>query len=131
MADTVVTTVLSKGPRYAIIRMTNISDGTGESLVTKADISTYDLGQGVAPTKSQVKEIQWSIQGFTSVRLYWDHTTDDTVDVLAAGNGYRDYSLAGMLPDPATAGGTGDLLLTTAGATSGATYDILITLLLS
>lgn len=131
MADSVNTLVVQKGPRYYIARFTNISDGTGESLVTKVDLSTLDLGNGVVPTKTSVKEIQYSIQGFSSVRLYWDHTTDDIIDILAAGNGYREYGTLGFLSDPASAGGTGNVLLTTAGASATATYDITLVLTLS
>lgn len=131
MADTVTTQILASGPRYHTVHLTNISDGTGESGVIKVDISTLNLGNGVAPTRTSVKEIQWSIQGFTSVRFYWDHTTDDTIGVLAAGNGYAEFGMLGFLSDPGSAGGTGDILLTTAGATTGATYDITLVLTLS
>lgn len=131
MADSVSTQVIQTGPRYYIARFTNISDGTGESLVNKVDISTLNLDNGTAPTKTSVKEIQYSIQGFTSVRLYWDHTTDDIIDILAAGNGYREYGTLGFLSDPGSAGGTGDVLLTTAGASATATYDITLVLSLS
>ena len=130
MADTVSTQVLTAGPRYYIARFTNISDGTGETLVTKVDISTLLTDKGIAPTKTSVEEIQWSIQGFTAVSLYWDHTTDDVIDVLAAGNGYREYGDLGYLKDPGSAGGTGDILLSTLGASSGATYDITLVLML-
>lgn len=132
MADLVDIKYISKGPRYATARLTNISDGTGESLVKKIDISGLTLGPGpVVPTNLSVKEIQWSIQGFTSVRLFWDHTTPDLIDVMAAGNGYLEYGMLGMLSDPGTAGGTGSILLTTAGAVSDATYDITIVLTMS
>lgn len=130
MADTVSTIVLAAGPRNYVARFTNISDGTGESLVLKVDISTLSLGNGVAPTKVSVKEIQWSIQGFTSVQLYWDHTVDVLISALASGNGYAEYGTLGMLIDPG-ATPTGDVLLSTAGAISGATYDITLALVLS
>lgn len=131
MADTVTTQVIAAGPRYHVIHMTNVSDGTGESLVTKVNLSTLSLGNGVVPTKTSVKEIQWSIQGFTSVRLYWDHTTDNTIAVLAQGNGYSEFGMLGMLSDPASAGGTGNVLLSTAAPIAGATYDITLVLTLS
>lgn len=128
MADTVTTAVLANGPRQYAVRLTNISDGTGESNVIKVDLSTLQLANGNAPTYSGVKEIQWAVQGFTSVRLSWDRTTDVQIDLLA-GNGYRDYATIGPLVDNGT-GGTGDVLLTTAGAVSGATYDITLVLYL-
>lgn len=131
MADVVDTIVLLNGKRRYIARFTNVSDGTGETAVIKVDKSTLTNSNGTEPTTLNVESIQWSIQGFTSVRLLWDHTTDDEIDVLASGNGYRDYSQAGALKDPASAGQTGDILLTTAGAISGATYDITLSLILS
>jgi hypothetical protein len=39
--------------------------------------------------------------------------------------------MLGFLSDPGSAGGTGDILLTAAGATTGATYDITLVLTLS
>lgn len=125
MADTVDNKVIFTGPNKYIIRCTNVSDGTGESAVAKVDISTLTGPDHVnAPTKTVIEEIQWSIQGFTSVRLFWDHTTDDEIAVLGTGNGYFNFKNAGGLVDPASSGGTGDIVLTTAGAVSGATYDI-------
>lgn len=127
MADVVDTIALISGQNRRVIRITNVSDGTGESAVIKVDKSTFVGPDGVnEPGKLVIEEIQWSIQGFSSVRLFWDHTTDDEVCVLGTGNGYFNYRSVGGLVDPASAGQTGDLLLTTAGAISGATYDITI-----
>lgn len=123
MADTVASNVIFKGSQRYAVQITNISDGTGESGVTKVDISTLTGPQNVAPTAVTLEEVLWNVQGFTSVRLYWDHTTDDVMKVLNA-SGYHDYTKVGGLKDPRSPGGTGDVLLTTSGAASGATYDI-------
>lgn len=131
MADAVDTIVQFSGTRRHIVRLTNVSDGTGESAVIKVDISTLTNSKGVAPTRVNVESIQWAIQGFSSVKLLWDHTTDDELAVLSAGTGYRDFSQAGALKDPSSTGGTGDILLTTVGASATATYDILLSLILS
>jgi hypothetical protein len=125
MADTVDTIVLFSGRRRRVIRITNVSDGTGESAVVKVDKSALTGPDGTEPSKLVIEWIEHTIQGFSSVRLLWDHTTDDEAVVLS-GNGAKDYRSAGGLIDPASAGDTGDLLLTTAGAISGATYDITI-----
>lgn len=127
MADTVASNVIFNGSQRYAVQLTNISDGTGESGVTKVDISTLTGPQNVAPTAVTLEEVLWDIQGFTSVRLYWDHTTDDLMKVLS-GSGYHDYSKAGGLHDPRSAGGTGDILLTTDGAGVGSTYDITLVL---
>lgn len=129
MADIVTTHILTAGPRYYTARFSNVSDGTGESLVKKVDISTLFTDKGLAPTKTAVKEIQWSIQGFTSVSLYWDHTTDALIDVLAPGNWSREYGELGYLIDKGT-GETGDVLLSTTGASAGDSYDIVLVLML-
>lgn len=125
MADTVDTIVVHKGTRIYVQRLTNISDGTGESGVTKLNLSTLIGPSGVkAPTYCKLREVSWSIQGFTSVRLYWDHTTDDEIIVLGTGYGYMNFADVGGLVDPRSAGGTGNVLLSTAGTTSGNTYTI-------
>lgn len=124
MADTVNSTVLQSGGRRHIVQIMNISDGTGESAVIKVDRSTLVNNDGIEPAKMALEEITWSIQGFTSVRLAWDHTADDELVTLSTGNGYFNFKDIGCLQDPASAGGTGDIVLTTAGAVANATYDI-------
>ena len=126
MADTVTTEYLFQGQRRHVIHLTGISDGTGESGVTKVDISTLTFNGGQVPTYTAIDQIEYHIQGYTSIRLYWDHTTDDEIAILPAGQGWWDKNAEGGKPDPRSAGGTGDILLTSAGAVSGATYDITI-----
>jgi hypothetical protein len=131
MADTVDTITQFSGKNRLLVRIANISDGTGESAVVKVDKSTLTNAYGLEPAKLIVMSIHSMVQGFSSIRLYWDHTTDDELAILPAGIAYRDFTEAGGLADPGSAGGTGDIILTTAGAVSGATYDILLDLLLS
>lgn len=125
MADTVDSLVVFAGKRRRVVRFTNISDGTGESAVVKFDISALTGLSGAAPSKLVVEWIEYDIQGFTSVRLYWDATADDEIAVLS-GQGVLDWTAYGGLTDPASSGATGDILLTTNGATSGDTYTITI-----
>ncbi len=128
MVDTVDVRPLFIGAQRVAYRLTNISDGTGESAVVKVDISTLIGPDNIAaPTRTVVEQIEWSIQGFSSIRLFWDHTTDDEIAVLA-GAGFKDYRSVGGLCDPGSSGGTGDVLLTTAGNAANATYDITIVL---
>lgn len=134
MPDNVVTQVLGAGPMRRVVHLANISDGTGETAVIKVVKASLllDLGGNAAalvPTSIDIEWARWAVQGFSSVRLFWDHTTDDLAMVLS-GNGYEDFDQRGPLADPRSAGGTGDILLTTAGALSGATYDITLGLLL-
>lgn len=128
MADVVDTLVLQTGSkRTYCARFTNVSDGTGEAAVVKVDLSALIGPNGRAPLSTSVMEMRWNIQGFTSVRLFWAHTTPDEITVLS-GNGYVDYTDFGGLADPRTAGGTGNITITTAGAAAGATYDISLVL---
>lgn len=126
MADAVTTTVLYQEGSIYVVHLTNISDGTGESAVIKVDRSTLTQS-GAEPTGLTIMSARWAVQGFNSVRLLWDHTTDDVAMVLT-GSGYEDFREFGGKPDPASTGGTGDLLLTTNGGSSGATYDITLVL---
>lgn len=126
MADTVDVDVLQNDKFTYAIHMTCISDATGESNVTKIDRSALLNIGGVAPVAIDIMEVRWAIQGFSYVKLSWDHSTDD-VALLLNGNGYDNFEERGGLRDPrssAVTGASGDLLLTSVGAASGATYDI-------
>lgn len=124
MADTVDSVVVFAGTRRRVVRLTGISDGTGESDVVKVDVSTLTGPDGSAPTYTAIEEISWDIQGYTSIRLEWDATTDDEIVTLGPGTGYMSWKDAGGLVDPKSAGTTGDILLTTNGHSSGDTYTI-------
>lgn len=136
MADRVDTLDVFTGKDKIVRRILCVSDGTGETTVVKIQKSTLTNWLGSAPSKLGLEQIQWSIQGFSSVELLWDHTTDDEIIELAAGNGMRLMKNipgldSGVLWDPASAGGTGDVILTSRGAVNGASYDILMTFRLS
>lgn len=136
MADRVDTLDVFSGKEKLIRRLTNVSDGTGETNVAKVTKSGLVAWSGNAPSKLGIYMIQWSIQGFSSIELDWDHTTADEIAVLAAGAGMRLFGQtpgidSGVLWDPFSAGGTGNLILTTRGAVANATYDILIGLRLT
>lgn len=135
-ADAVTKVVIADTATHYVIHLTNISDGTNESAVVKADKSAIAVAtDGVEANSLDIEQVRWNIQGFTSVRLLWDHTTDDVAMALG-GSGYDDFrgldgGVKGLsrtlgLQDPRSAGGTGDLLLTTVGGSSGSTYDITI-----
>jgi len=126
MVDTVDTLNVFIGTRKRVYRFTNTSDSTGESAVIKIDRSGLVGPNGSVPTYIVIEEIQWSIQGFTSVSLLWDDGTDDEIVTLAAGTGVASWVEFGGLKPPQVPGsaGEGDVLLTTAGAVAGATYTI-------
>lgn len=126
MADTVDTNVIFQGTQRYTVQLISTSDGTGESDVVKVDISTL-VGPipPAAPTKVAIEKVQYAIQGFTSVLIKFDRGTDVVALRLPTGSGLKDFSKEFGIVDDGT-GGTGDVLLTTAGAVSGATYDIIL-----
>lgn len=130
MADLVDTLVLLNGKRRYRVRFTNVSDGTGETNVAKVIKSTLTNLNGTVPGRLAIEKIQFSIGGFTSVRLFFDHTVPDEAAILGPGVGFIDYNPA--LVDPASAGGTGNITFTTAPVTptAGSTYDITLYLIL-
>lgn len=123
MADAVTTDIVFSGGREYVMHITNLCDGTGESAVTKLDISALLTSAGAAPTAVALLEAKWTVQGFTYITLAWDHTTNDTM-LRCAGNDYVTFRDVGGLLDPRSAGATGDIVLTTVGNTAGDTYDI-------
>ncbi len=127
MADTVSTQVLSNGPRNYVVRLQGTSDATGESAVKKVDASTLFGPDGQnAPTGFSIKKVDYSISGFTSVQLLFDATTDD-VALTLSGDGNKVFDPP--IPDPRSTGTTGDILLTSNGASSGDAYDITLSLI--
>lgn len=130
MADAVLVTTLMQGQDKMVLQMTSVSDGTGEANVTKLSLASILNQSGTAATRCGILEAQYSISGFSSVRLAWDHTTDDRALVMATGNGYRDFRDSTPWMDPQSTGGNGDLLLTSASPAVGAAYDITLVLAL-
>jgi hypothetical protein len=85
MADTVRTLTVRNAVAlngWLVVNCTSESDGTGESAVAKIDISTFTCRNGSAATYSIVHRIEYNVTGM-SVRLHWDHTTDDTIAELS------------------------------------------------
>jgi len=128
MADALTSQVIQDGGHTAVLKYTNISDGTGQSAAILVDAS----GLSVDPVTKQacngvtLQTITFSNIGM-GVELLWDATTDvpllnlpqdweDTIDFSAFG-----------IPNNAGAGKTGDILVTTVGATAGDTYLLVLT----
>ena len=128
MADAVTTTTVIDGARTAVIYCTNTSDGTGESAVTKVDVSGLSsLQNGTACTGVRLEKIVFSNVGM-GVKLLWDATTDVIAAELPADySDTLDYSDISGLPNVAASGGkTGDIQFTTVGHTSGDTYSVVL-----
>ena len=127
MVDTVTSNTILDGERQLIVQRINESDGTGQSAAIFVDASAFPSpSAGTSVSFFVVEEIQWSIQGFDSVKLAFDATADTPFAVLT-GNNFRIYEDAAGIADPGGAGSTGDIVVTTVGSgSSTATYDIAI-----
>ena len=130
MADVVTSQTIQDGSRKAVLKFTNASDGTGESAVTKVDVSALSSNAaGESCSSVQINKIWWQCTGM-SVKIDFDATTN----VLAIGlsedsNGYHDYSDFSGIPNNAGSGKTGDIAFTTVGHSSGDTYMIILELI--
>jgi len=73
----------------------------------------------------------WYAVAGAAVTIEFDHTADDVALVLQ-GSGFLDFNDpvngGGGIPDPRSAGGTGDILFTTNSATAGDSYTIILEL---
>lgn len=121
MADAVTSQILVDSATNVVMKLTNISDGTGEAAVLKVDVSTLTG----APDKVKITGIDYDISGM-SVNLLWDATTDVTGIVLAPGQAQMDFTKIGGLINNAGTGVTGDIMLTTIGHSAGDTYSIVL-----
>lgn len=120
MADAVSSQTLIDGERNVVMKFTNTSDGTGESAVTKVDVSALSG----SPSTVKIKKIHYSVAGMV-VRLLWDATADVTI-VDLQNDGCLDACSFGGLTNNAGAGVTGDIKLTTVGHTAGDSYTIIL-----
>ena len=127
MADIVSTQVLSdtSGVKY-VAKMTNISDGSGESLVKKIDASsaTFMTEDG----SRKIAKIWWSVnttKSNASVELVWGGETNATA-MLLNGQGYWYLRTAGneIINNATTP--TGYVLLSTRDFVVGDNYTILV-----
>ena len=132
MADAVTSTTIQDGNRIAVTQLTNTSDGTGESAVTKVDVSALaaNTANGQACTGVKLGRIVYSTFGM-SVKLLW-HATTNTIcwDLNSDYTTDEDFTDFGGIQNTAAASGkTGDIKLTTTGASSGDSYVIVLTLI--
>ena len=124
MADSVASQTISQDGSFALMKFTNISDGTGESAVVKVDVSA------LSPACAQVRIRRiWYIMYGMAVRILWDATTDVVALLLPAdGCGVLDFRDVRGISNDAGAGITGDILFTTVGHTAGDTYSVILEL---
>ncbi len=126
MADAVTTQTLFDGARRAVLKFTNISDGTGESAVVKVDVSALTTLDGKSCTSVNIEKIDAITRGM-AVDILWAASAN--VICLTIGEDQfqsHDFSKYGGLSNNAGSGKTGDVLFTTVGATAGDRYTIIL-----
>lgn len=137
MVDVVTSQWLVNGPRYAVGKFTNVSDGTGEAGVIKVDATaTGPLGwltkgnmlyPGIHLT---LAEIKFSVSQM-ALLMEWQATAN--VDLLALGTSdhwllsNERLGFAGLTVPPGTPGATGSILFRTVGAAANSTYSVILT----
>ena len=129
MADTVSTKALLTTKKQYVVVLHGLSDGTGEVDAIKVDKSALTAQDGAEPSELTVDWIQYAIQGYTALILEWDLGTDELIASLPSGSGYLEFAEAvsgSCGAGPVGTGGTGDIVLTTAGAKTGARYTIIL-----
>jgi len=133
MADTVTSQTLQDSASTWAVKLTNISDGTGEAGVVKVSANTLIASDGGSTQRLSINKIFWNVARGTSslqdprVTLAWRGTSNTTI-VTLTGSGTLDLTtnLQAPLTNNAGAGANGDILLTTTGFTASAGYTIIL-----
>ena len=135
MADAVTSQTLSDGDRVAVMKFTNISDGTGESSVKKVDVSALatSSSNGATCSRVHITQVWYSISGMR-IDLEWAADTNVKALILGGGvaleptNGHFDYRSFGGLKNTEATGVDGDVALTTLHHTNNDAYTIILEL---
>ena len=127
MADAVTSQTLADGPKTAVMKFTNVSDSSGESAVTKVDVSALSASaDGVTCTGVTIERIWWQCIGM-KVQILRDASSDAfCIELGENQSGSHDYSVFGGLTNNAGSGKTGDLNFTTVGASANDTYTVIL-----
>ena len=127
MADIVTTQTIAdtSGVKY-VAKLTNISDGTGESLVTKVDASaTTFMSEDCNRKISKIWHSINTVDSKSAVEIIWAGATNATALVLS-GQGYWDLRTAGNEITNNATTPTGDVLLSTRNFTINDNYTIIV-----
>ena len=136
MADVVTTqTIADTSGVKTVMKFTNISDGSGETLVTKMDASALNFM--TENDERVLAKIYWAVNttnGKSGVELLWAGSGTSSANATIgffSGTGFHDYFTAGnSIPNNATltdnTSPAGDILLSTKGFVSGDNYTIIL-----
>jgi len=127
MADTVTSQTIAdtSGVKF-VTKLTNFSDGTGETLVRKVDASelTFMTEDG----NRKISKIWYSVNtnnNKAGVEIIWDGATNASA-LFLSGNGYWDLRTAGNEIGNNATTPTGDVLLSTKNFVNGDNYTLII-----
>ena len=127
MADTVTTQTIAdtSGVKY-VIKMTNLSDGSGETNIKKIDASetTFMSEDG----ERALARVYYSINtsdGKSGVELIWDGVTNATA-LFLSGQGKIDLRTDGNSFKNNATTPTGDVLLSTKNFAKGDNYSLIV-----
>ena len=127
MADAVTSQTLIDGPKHAVMKFTNVSDGSGESAVKKVDVSALASSlDGVACSEVVIERIWWQCNGMKVIILFDATSNALCIELGENQSGHHDYNSFGGLTNNAGSGKTGDILFTTVGHSSADTYTIML-----
>ena len=136
MADVVTSqTIVDTAGTKTVMKFTNMSDGSGETLVTKMDASALNFMTEVA--NRVIAKIYWSVNttnGKSGVELLFAGSGDNAANATRgffSGRGVHDYHTAGnSIPNNATltanTSPAGDILLSTKGFVAGDNYTLIL-----
>ena len=136
MADVVTSqTIVDTAGTKTVMKFTNISDGSGETLVTKMDAS--ELTFMTEDANRTLGKIYWSVNttnGKSGVEILFAGSGDNAANATIgffSGRGFHDYFTAGnSIPNNATltanTSPAGDILLSTKGFVAGDNYTLIL-----
>ena len=136
MADTVTTQTLKDHASAWAVKLTNISDGTGETNVTKVNANTLIASNGDGSTRLAITKLFWNVARGTSslqdprVTLFWANSIPggaNTTIATLTGSGVLDLTTGLQAPFTNNAPHTaGNLMLSTTGFTAQAAYTLVL-----
>ena len=109
------------------MKFTNISDGTGETAVTKVTVSSLaPSNSGRTCTGVTVTRISSVCHGM-EVRMFWDATTDVPFFMTTVNTNYmNDFTDIGGITNNSGAGKNGNIVFSTSDQTAGDTYTVVL-----
>ena len=137
MADTVTSQTLKDHATGWAVKLTNVSDGTGETNVTKVNANNLVATNGDSTaTRLSINKIFWNVSKGNSsandprITLSWANSTaggTNTTIVTLSGSGFLDLTTAAQAPLINNQSPTnGNILLSTGGFTSNAAYTVIL-----